>query len=134
MKQAVVFESFQDSLRAIIQAAGGSSVVGPMIWTTIPTDQAGRRLCDCLNTDRRQHLDENETLFLLRLGQRVGCHAGMEHVSTHCGYAEPQPVYPKDERALQKEFRLAAAEAVQQVAKRLADLGIETPSSLRAVR
>ena len=134
MTQSVVFESFQDALRAIIQAAGGSAVVGPMIWTTLPADQAGRRLCDCLNTDRRQHLDENETLFLLRLGQRVGCHAGMKHVATHCGYSDPKPVYPEDERAeLQKAF-IAAAEVVQQVAKRLADLGVETPSSLRAVR
>ena len=132
MQQALFHESIQDALREVIRAAGGSKIVGCKLWPSLPVDQAASKISDCLNPDRRQHLNETEMLHLLRIGREIECHAAMHYIASICGYAQPDPVTPADEvQALQQQFILATKE-LKAMSQRLE--AITARANLQAVR
>lgn len=99
------FESVNDSLRELVRHLGGHKKVGPMLWPELPLDQAGNRLRDCLNLDRREKLSPEQFVFLLKLGRQVGYHGAMAFVAADAGYESPRPVSPEDAvNALQNAF------------------------------
>lgn len=93
------FESFNDALIACVKACGGSAQVGRKLWPEKTQDAAQRLLLDCLNEDRPARLAPDQVLLLLSMSRVKGFHAGMNYIAEHLGYAEPQPVDPKDELA-----------------------------------
>lgn len=125
-------DSIQDALREIVRAAGGAKAVGARLYPTKPIAQAAQRVNDSLNPEHQQHLNEQEVVYLLRLGREVGCHAGMSYLAKVCGYSEPSPVDSADEReALQREF-IATAAQLKLMSQRIEALDARAP--LKAVR
>lgn len=113
-------ESITDALREVVQALGGFKKVGASMRQDRTPDEAARWVADCLNTDRREHFDPDQVLWLLREGRRVGCHAAATYLMREAGYADPLPIEPEDEKArLEREF-IAAAKTVSGIADRLA--------------
>ncbi|KXA71082.1 hypothetical protein [Bordetella hinzii] len=122
--QALFYESLTDALRAIIAAAGGTKAVAGQLWPEKTPDAAHRYLLDCLNEARSEKLSPEQVLWLLTLGRKVGCHAGMNFLAREAGYADPAPIEPEDERArLQREY-VEAVKGLNRLADRMERLGL----------
>lgn len=129
MQLSLMHESLNDALREAGQALGGTKKVGAMMWPEMPIDHASNKLRDCLNSERRERLNPDQVLMVMRLARQAGCHALAAYMMREAGYADPQPVEPEDEIAkMQREFieatkhlgQLAARiESVQATASRL---------------
>jgi hypothetical protein len=104
--QATLFdESLLDACTSVIKALGGFKVVGPIFWPEKTSEQAANHLRDCVNADNRAVLHPEQILMLMRMGKKKGCHAIAAYMLRDCGYADPVPVEPEDEKAaLQREF------------------------------
>lgn len=100
MNQPELFhETLTDALREVVDALGGPKAVGAAMRPEKSIDEARRWLIDCLNPDRRERLDPDQTLWLLREGRRVGCHSAMRFIARECLYADPVPIEPIDRHA-----------------------------------
>ena len=106
MTQAELFhEDIYEALRTCVGALGGAKKVGVALRPEMAADKAGNWLNDCLNTAKRDKLDIEQVLFILKESRKVGCHAAMFFIADDCDYQRPEPVEPKDEIAeLQKAF------------------------------
>jgi hypothetical protein len=99
------FDSTSDALRAIVQVLGGYKKVAAQMRPELPADTAAKWLTDCLNPERREKLDPDQFLLLLRLARQAGYHQSMAYVASEVGYEEPRPIEPQDQfAALQREF------------------------------
>ena len=98
-------ESIYQALTDIIRVLGGAKKVGVLLRPELASDNAARWLNDCLNDSRREKLDIEQMLLLLREGRKVGCHIAIEYICQTAGYTTPKPSEPKDEMAeLQRQF------------------------------
>lgn len=125
MDQAALFyESFNDALDACVKACGGAKVVACKIWPDKTPEAAHRLLLACLNESRDEKLGPDQVLFVLKLARERGFHAGMNYFARDCGYADPAPIEPEDEKArLQREF-IDAQKAIQKLADRMERVGL----------
>ncbi|MEW8193920.1 MAG: hypothetical protein AB2793_09425 [Candidatus Thiodiazotropha sp.] len=106
MTQSELFhEDIYDALRSCISVLGGAKKVGAALRPEMPIDKAGNWLNDCLNSAKRDKLDIEQVLYILREARKAGCHAAMYFIADDCDYHRPEPVEPRDEMAeLQKAF------------------------------
>lgn len=106
MTQEPLFhESLEDALRAAVAALGGFKKVGAAMRPELVADRAGNWLRDCLTDGRREVLDPPQVLWLMRAARQAGYHGVMTYLSRECGYCDPMPLEPEDERAhLQRQF------------------------------
>lgn len=123
--QASLFhESLSDALKDVIQQAGGTKSVAAKLWPEKTPDSAHRTLLDCLNENRSEKLSPEQVLFLLRMGREVGCHSAINYMTRECGYSDPQPIEPEDEKAkLMRDF-IAAQKVMSAIASRLENVGL----------
>ena len=130
MQLELMHESFTDALGFIVQALGGPKKVGVAMRPDLPADHAATWVRDCLNAHRRERFTPDQVLWLLREARRAGVHAGMAFIARDCGYADPVPLEPEDERAqLQRDF----AESVRLQAKLVERMERLGSASLRSV-
>jgi len=114
---ALFTEDINDAIRDVVRALGGNKEVGHRLRPEMPANEAGTWLKDCLNPARRERLNPEQVVWLLREGRKVGCHSAMHFIADEAGYLRPVPMEPKDEAAeLQRQY----IEAVR-LQKRLAD-------------
>lgn len=100
------YETLNEALIACVMAAGGSKVVGPILWPEKTQDPAQRLLLDCLNEDRPAKLSPEQVLLILKLAREKGFHDGLNYMADFLGYGTPVPVDPRDEVAdLMREFK-----------------------------
>jgi hypothetical protein len=92
-------ESFNDALIEAVKACGGSKAVGIALWPSKGVEAGQRQLLACLNPDRNEKLGPDEVLLILRMARERGFHDALNFVCADLGYAEPQPIEPKDELA-----------------------------------
>mgnify|MGYP001485529898 CR=1 FL=1 len=126
-------EYLEDALAEIAGTCGGRKAFAAAMWPHKSTRDAQNFLNACLNRERPEKLDLDELLYMLRAGRCAGCHTAMAFLAQHCGYAEPVPVEPEDEKAkLQRDFNAH----VQQLARISEALGIDhkLPANMRVVR
>lgn len=102
---ALFHETLNDALRELVQALGGAKKVGATMRPEKTVAEAARWLLDCLNADRREKLDPDQVLWLLRQGRTIGCHVALNYLCAESGYAPPAPAEPADELTqLQREY------------------------------
>jgi hypothetical protein len=134
MEQTLLFVAdIYDALSDVVRACGGPKRVGCELRPEKPADEAAKWVKDCLNRERRERFTPDHVHWLLRRGRAAGCHTLMQWLATDCGYAEPVPVDPEDERArLQRDF----VEATRSLMRLSEKLGIDAklPDALRVVR
>lgn len=92
-------ESLTQALVDCVKAAGGSKVVGPLMFPEKAPDSAQRALLDCLNDDRPAKLSPDQVLLVLRLARAAGYHDGINFIAAELGYGTPIPIEPRDEVA-----------------------------------
>lgn len=93
---SLFFDDVYAAMRGFVSAAGGSKVIGPLIFPT-KGDKAAGWLDDCLNRDRNAKLDPEEMLLLLKLARERNFHGVMGYILTETRYAPPEPIEPEDE-------------------------------------
>lgn len=127
MSQPSLFhEDVWQALRDCVGALGGSKKVGVLLRPELDAQTAGRWLLDCLNPERKEKLCVEQMLLILREARQANCHAGMTYIARHCGYADPQPIEPEDERAaLQREY-IAAVKQLAAISTRLEQNGLRS--------
>lgn len=105
MEQNALFvENVNEALREAVKAAGGVKVVASKLRPEMSVDDASQWLRDCLNPARRERLDPERLLFILRLAREAGSHVAMQYIGGECGY-DVWPVDPEDQKErLQREF------------------------------
>lgn len=115
MDQYALFaDNIYEALKDCVKALGGAKVVGNSLWPEIPADDAGRRLANCLDRERKEKLDPEQMIYILREAKRGGCHIGMQFIAQTCEYDTPRPIEPDDKKAqLQQRFIQAVAEQKQ---------------------
>ncbi len=118
-QQSLIIDTPAEALREVIRALGGTKSVAPTLWPELSVECAHRRLLDCLNDDRRDKLSFEQVLLLLRLARQHNCHAAMTYICRECGYSDPLPIEPADERAqLERDF-IAAVGAQKAILARM---------------
>lgn len=121
MQYVLIHESINDALREVVQALGGTKKVGVLMRPEKSVDDAGRWLADCLNADRREKLDPEQVLWLLREGHKANCHSAMNFIGGEAGYAV-SIVEPLDEMAeLQRQF-IESSKNLTRMAERIESL------------
>ncbi len=117
-------ETYEDALRDTVSALGGNKAVGVMLWPALPADDAGKKLADTLNRDKREKLSLGELQLIRRHARAAGVHILASYEMRDAGYADPQPITPEDEAAqLQREY-IAAVKAMSALQSRMDRNGI----------
>lgn len=90
-------DSINTVLIDAVKALGGSKRVAHQLWPEKTIDAAQRHLLACLNEDKPERLSPDHLMLLLRLARDAGHHGAFAYFCALLGYAEPQPINPKDE-------------------------------------
>lgn len=90
-------DSINEVLIEAVKALGGSKKVGVKLWPEKTIEAAQRHLLNCLNEDKPERLTPDHLMLLLRMARDMGHHGAFTHMCALLGYAEPQPINPKDE-------------------------------------
>ena len=118
--QSILFaEDINDALKDVVRVLGGLKAVGTRLRPELTADSAGTWLKDCLNPDRREKLDPQQVVWIMREGKRAGCHSLMHYLADESGYSRPAPVDPLDEAAELQRQAIAAVKSFEGIAKRL---------------
>lgn len=121
---ALFHETYEDALRDTVSALGGNKAVGVMLWPAMPADDAGKKLADTLNREKREKLSLGELQLIRRQARVAGVHILASYEMRDAGYADPQPITPEDEAAqLQREY-IAAVKAMSALQSRMDRNGI----------
>lgn len=124
-QQSLFHEDIWQALRDCVSALGGSKEVGVKLRPELDAQTAGRWLLDCLNPERKEKLCIEQMLLILRESRKAHCHAGLTFINRDCGYGDPMPIEPEDERALlQREF-VAMGKAMTGLFKRMERAGMQ---------
>lgn len=117
-QDALIYDGLRDALGQVARVVGVKRLACEM-RPQLSADKAAGWLRDCLSDARREKLDIEDIEYILRRGREAGCHVAIRQLARDCGYTEPAPIEPEDERAqLQREF-IAAVKAQQKLAARL---------------
>lgn len=128
MQECLFHEDVWQALTDCVRALGGAKEVGIALRPELGVLKSQRWLLDCLNPDRADKLSLDQALWILTQARQINCHAGMAFIARQCGYADPQPVEPEDERAaLQREF-IKQSKAMQALATRMERSGLRVMS------
>jgi hypothetical protein len=123
-QQALFFERIEDALDCVINAAGGRKRIAAELWPDKPLRDAHNLLDACLNPERRERFTPSQVQFIARKGREANCHAVMQFLARECGYSDPQPIEPEDERAaLMRQF-IEAQKSMQHLAKQMERVGL----------
>lgn len=118
-QQALFHDSLYDALKDCVRAMGEPKAVAKAMRPEKSIDDARTWLLNCLNPDRPEKFDPEQILWILGEARKVNCHAAMAFIARECGYADPQPIEPEDERsALQREY-IAAVKTLSTIQTRL---------------
>lgn len=124
-QQALFHESLYDALKDCVHAIGESKVVGKAMRPEKTQDEARTWLLNCLNPDRPEKFDPEQILWILRESRKVNCHAAFAYMARECGYADPQPVEPEDERALLQRQFIEQTKALRALCTQLERKGVD---------
>lgn len=90
------FESFEDALKACVQALGGAKLVGAKLWPDKSMEDARNYLLACLNSERSEKLGYTQLIFVFREAKAAGFHAAFDWVARECGY-DARPITDAEE-------------------------------------
>lgn len=124
MQTSLFHESVYDALGSVVSALGGAKVVAMQLWPEKDPVDAGKLLRHCLNPDRPEKLSIEQVIWLMKAGRQDNCHDIATYLLRDCGYQDPIPIEPDDERAaLMREFVLAT-ERMEKLSKQMQRVGL----------
>jgi hypothetical protein len=126
------FEGVDEALRQVVAVLGGAKKVGAAMRPELPADQAGNWLLACLNRDRRERLNPDQVLYLLRAAREAGYHQSMAWIAAEAGY-KVEPLSPAQQRDRLADALLQATAAVRE-ATRLMQAAAAAEPTMKAVK
>ncbi|MDZ7809237.1 MAG: hypothetical protein U5L11_02660 [Arhodomonas sp.] len=125
MEQTSLFhEDFHHSLRDARAAIGGVKRMAGLVYPNLPLDKAHTMLANALNPDRRERLELEDVVAIMRHARAAGCHIPMAYLARELDYAPPETREPENElAALQREF-IERAKAMERMASQISRLNI----------
>jgi hypothetical protein len=134
MQYELMHESFNDALREVVQALGGTKKVGEMLRPEKLVVEASRWVADCLNSDRREKFNPDQVLYLMREGRKAGCHAAMRFLAADCGYEMPRSITDEVQFVEALDDLHALQAALTKTAEKVERLARDNPSLLKMPR
>jgi hypothetical protein len=128
-----LFNDIDDALVWVVHKLGGYKKVGALLRPELnhKPEAAAQWLRDCLNPDKREHLDSAQTFMLLRLARVDGFHAAKFWIDDDLGYERGRPLNADDEAARLGRTIANATEILKSSIARLERL---TQTPLQAVK
>ena len=117
-------EDIYDAFRHVVKALGGAKRVGSRLWPEKPAEQAGQLLMHCLNPDRAEKLDLFQIEWLLKEGNKRGCHTGISKLCTDTSYDTPKPINPEQVRDELRKETIESVKKLEQLVQRMESLDI----------
>jgi hypothetical protein len=102
-----LFQDMNDAITAAIHAIGGFKKVGATLRPELGgrPEAAAQWLRDCLNQEKRERLNPDQVLHLLRMAREANYHAAKHWIDGEVGYTAGAPLNPHDELAqLQRQY------------------------------
>lgn len=127
-----IYEAYRDCCRSIGGKAWAKTI-GSMLWPAKMPDDAGKLLNNCLDKNRSEKLDPEQTLFILKEARKSGCHSAINYICEISGYRSPEPIEPIDEMAeLQREY-IGAVETMRTLTEKMEQAQIRVGRDLKSV-
>jgi hypothetical protein len=121
---SLFYDSYEAAVIDTVTALRGYKAVGATLWPTMEPEDAGKKLADTLNRDKREKLSLGELQLIRRAARKAGVHILATYEARDAGYADPQPITPEDEAAqLQREY-IAAVKAMSALQSRMDRNGV----------
>jgi hypothetical protein len=85
-------DSLSDAVRALCmglkdsKGRTGMKAIGSMLWPSLPADNAGKKLNNCLDPDRAEKLGLDEVDLLMGMGREQGLHVVPGYFAQRYGY------------------------------------------------
>jgi hypothetical protein len=116
-----IFTDIDDALVWIVHKLGGFKKVGTQLRPELnhKPDLAAQWLRDCLNPDKRERLNPQQTFLLLTLARQGGFHAAKYWIDDELGYERGRPVTVEDEAARLQRQIVDATQVLKQSLDRL---------------
>jgi hypothetical protein len=131
-QQSLFFESVYDALNAVVIASGGFKKVGAELWPQKDPHTAATDLRHSLEPSRREKLDPEQFLYLLKVGKANGCDLGMYYTADDVGYSRPSPLTEEQEEIEIRDDLRVVSERLKRIEKRM-DRCDAFESNIRAV-
>lgn len=114
--------TLNQALIECVKAVGGSEKVGPTLWPEKPVADAQKLLLACLNDDRPEKLSPDQSMLILRIAKKEGCHFGINFICDDLGYSNPTPITKEDAKAeLMRDF-IDAQKILSSIALRIEEI------------
>jgi hypothetical protein len=114
---SLFFDDIYSALRGFVSFAGGSKVVGPLVFPK-KGEKAAAWLDDCLNADRAAKLDPEELLHMLKLARERGFDGVMQYIGSEADY-EVTRREPRDELAALYSQFVESAKSLSRLQERI---------------
>lgn len=125
-QEPLFFDRVEDAIDHAVRACGGRKHIACKLWPEKPPRDAHNLLDACLNPERREKLDANQILYVMRAAREAGCHALAHYIADESGYERAKPRSRQAEvEDLQKQV-IAAAKMIEAASRRLRDLNLPT--------
>ena len=117
-QQPLFSEDIYSALRVCVAALGGNKKVGSELFPEKTIEKAAEYLSSCLSAERKEKLDLDQFMWILRKARAVNCHAAMYFICDDGNYERPKPVEPEEELAdLQRQLQQTAGVLADLMAK-----------------
>lgn len=121
-QRKLFYESIHDAARDDIRALGGTKLVASRLKPEMTIEHAQRWLLDCLNPDRREKLDGEQLVLIMRLAREHGSFATAQYLMDAAGFERPRPLNREQERATLQEKFVAGVRDLQSLISRIEHL------------
>lgn len=119
MQSQLFYESIYEAMTDLVRALGGPKKVGPMLWPDKSIDAAAQLLRDSINSHRKERLNQEQTMFLLRKAREIGWHAAINFICEQVGYSAPTPIEPQDQVAALQRAYVESVRQQKQITERM---------------
>ncbi|MCC7173282.1 MAG: hypothetical protein IT459_22730 [Planctomycetes bacterium] len=105
-----------------MRAIGGTKVVAGRLRPEMPVDHATRWLLDCMNPDRREKLDGDQLVLVMRWAREFGSFATAAYMMQQSGFERPRALNREQEKASLQERFLDGVKALERISRRIESL------------
>lgn len=129
-QQPLFSDDIYSALRVCVAALGGNKKVGSELFPEKSIEKAAEHLSSCLSPERREKLDLDQFLWILRKARAVNCHAALYFICDDANYERPRTIEPEEELADLQRQLTATAQNLSEIMSRFE----RTTESLQEMR